>query len=553
MRESAAAPRDRRASQRAPPASPAIERITDTLTIKILLGKLYKSRRLILSNTITSVVRHMLRRKPIVYVLASISLILPVGVISVASSAASSPASASSVFTNSGPVFETQAFAYRPGIGIVHTPSVPYEKTYQTGGVTGEGQIQVGSNGDVFEYGPSFTDGLRRSTDSGHTWEVIQPPSTPACASSEYDSGYDHTIWYGAGRLFLAASGTPQVNMSDTDGTTWSSTCGQQATGAEESWNADRANIFGGPPSHQGKQPTTSYPDLLYYCGQSVKGNDEPGTFYTLCEVSYDGGATWTNTNQAPFTEPLNGCDALAPASMPNSSRAGGPWTPDINWGYVGPDGTVYVGKNFCGKPYVAMSSNNGNSWTRVQVSSQSRVGILSGNATQYGGYEEGTAADKHGDVFFTWIGANGLPYLAVSTDHGRTWSQPIMYAAPGVNTAFWPFISIDSQGRLDLMYMGTSSSGYTSSTEQWFEYTAEMPLPTSGPHPLIYSATTTPSSYPWRVGPGGPDRAPDNCGCDYVSVASAPNGAAWSLTDDFNTQQLGALASVLGPPPVGQ
>lgn len=198
-----------------------------------------------------------------------------------------------STFTNAKPVFSTKAFAYEPGIGTVKTP-VPKEKTFQSGGVTGEGQVQVAGNGDVFQLSPSSTDGLRRSTDGGRTWTVIQPPSTPPCAGT----GYDHTIWVGAGRLFLAASDTPQVNMSDTSGTTWSSTCGQQAPGAEVSWNADRANIFGGPPSPRAKkQPYTGYPDMVYYCGQSVRGNDEPGTFFTLCEHSYDGGKTWTNSN----------------------------------------------------------------------------------------------------------------------------------------------------------------------------------------------------------------------------------------------------------------
>ena len=124
------------------------------------------------------------------------------------------------------------------------------------------------------------------------------------------------------------------------------------------------------------------------------------------------------------------------------------------------------------------------------------------------------------------------------------------MYAAPGVHTAFWPFVSIDPRGRLDLIYMGTSSTGYNDPSEQWFEYMAEVPNPTSGSHPLIYTATTTPSSYPWLIGAGGPDRAPLHCGCDYVGVASTANGTAWSLTFDNNSRQLGALASVLSPPP---
>lgn len=495
-------------------------------------------------------------RRSLIFGLASIGLALPV-VLTVASSSPAANALAAGLtaktaaaadaasVTNTGPVFQTQAFAYRPGVGLVNTSSLPTEATYQTGGATGEGQVQVASNGDIFEYSPST--GVLRSTDGGLTWLNVQPPvSTPACAGM----GSDHTIWTGAGRLFLTASSSPKVNFSDDNGTTWSATCGAQAPGAEESWNADRANIFGGPPSAHGAKPTTSYPDVLYYCGQSVRGNDTPGTFWTLCEVSLDGGVTWTNANQPVFTEPLNGCDAVASASMPGPSRPNNPWTPDINWGSVGPDGTVYIAKNFCGQPTVAMSTNNGNTWTRVSIP-DSKVGILSGNATQYGGYEEGVTADRQGDVFFSWIGANDKPYLSVSRNHGRTWSQPIMYAAPGVNTAFWPFMSIDSHGNLDLMYMGTSGSGYTDATANWFEYVAEVTNPaSSGSHPLIYSATTTPSSYPWLVGAGGPDRAPDNCGCDYVSVAAAPNGNAVSLTYDNNTMQLGALVSVLSAPP---
>lgn len=231
----------------------------------------------------------------------------------------------------------------------------------------------------------------------------------------------------------------------------------------------------------------------------------------------------------------MNGCDALA---------NGGRWTPDVAVGSVGPDGTVYVAKQFCGKPYLAMSSDNGSSWTRVKVANASAI------SGQYGGYELSAAANKQGDVFVTWIGANGLPYLSVSQNHGRTFGAPIMYAAPGLHTAFWPFMSIDSHGRLDLAYMGTTSRGYTLSSEKWYEYLAEVPFPAIGPHPLIYTATTTPQSYPWLVGPGGPDRAPLNCGCDYVSVASGPDGAAWGLTSDYGPRQLGALVSSLGSPP---
>lgn len=432
------------------------------------------------------------------------------------------------VFTNAGPVYQTPVIAYQPGIGVVQTRALPTEKTYRTGGSNAEGNIAVGNDNTVFSYSP--ISGLTATYDGGLTWQSVEPPA--GCAGP----GYDHTVFYAAGRLFLTGSSTPKVNISDTQGQTWSATCGQQAPGAEVSWNADRANIFAGPSSvRAAKQPSAGYPDMVYYCGQSVRGNDEPGTFFTLCEHSYDGGVTWTNSNNPVFTQPMNGCDALA---------NGGRWTPDISVPSVGPDGTVYVPKQFCGHPYVAMSTDNGDTWTQVQVSDNVAI------SGQYGGYELGSAADTHGDVFVTWIGADGKPYLSVSKNHGHSFAPPIMFAAPGVNTAFWPWLSIDSQGRLDIEYAGTSGTGNTDPSEQWFEYLAEIPFPTSGAHPLIYTATTTPTADPWLIGAGGPDRAPLNCGCDYTGVATSPSGNTWARTTDDGPGNLGELASVLSAPP---
>jgi hypothetical protein len=450
---------------------------------------------------------------------------LPAVVLAVA--AASSPL----VARAAGPVFVNQAFAYQPG-GVASTSGqLPTEETYVTGAGNAEGNIAVSGSGAVF-VNPGTSGGIVRSADHGQTWTGVQPPaSTPACAGA----GTDHTIWddQTTGRLFTAGSSSPHVNFSDDGGTTWSATCGAQSSTALPSINADRASIFGGPPSPTAPtQPSATYPDMVYYCGQSVPGNNEPGTTQTVCEHSYDGGVTWTNAASSVFTETL-------PTCLP-SNTFGGQWTPDIAVGSVGPDGTLYIAKPFCGEPYLAMSHDHGDTWTRVQIAANGTVG------GQYGGYESAAVADKSGNVYYMWIATDDHPYLAVSHDHGSSWGAPMMVAAPGVNTAFWPNLAIDNAGHVAMLYMGTSSTGYADASEAWFGYLAVIENPTD-PQPVIEAAPSTPPGHPLLVGAAGPDRAPTTCGCDYVGIATGPDGAVWALFyDNHGTGSLNALAARL-------
>src|SRR5207247_1074417 len=69
-------------------------------------------------------------------------------------------------------------------------------------------------------------------------------------------------------------------------------------------------------------------------------------------------------------------------------------------------------------------------------------------------------ASDAAGNLFYTWYDAtNRLPYLSHSTDHGRTWSTPLMIAPPGVRQVNWTTIVAGDRGRIALVFPGTTQT----------------------------------------------------------------------------------------------
>ncbi|MDP9183158.1 MAG: hypothetical protein M3P04_10340, partial [Actinomycetota bacterium] len=51
------------------------------------------------------------------------------------------------------------------------------------------------------------------------------------------------------------------------------------------------------------------------------------------------------------------------------------------------------------------------------------------------------------------------LPYLAVSRDRGAHWSKPLMVGAPGVKEATMPNIDVGPDGRVAIVYLGSTDS----------------------------------------------------------------------------------------------
>src|SRR5207247_385697 len=132
----------------------------------------------------------------------------------------------------------------------------------------------------------------------------------------------------------------------------------------------------------------------------------------TSCGRSLDGGATFTPTASFPY---------------PTDSGCGGAGGHII----TDPQGRLYVPTGRCGYPAIAISDDAGDSWTRVAVSKMDAYSS-----------QTSVASDAAGNLFYTWYDAtNRLPYLSHSTDHGRTWSTPLMIAPPGVRQVNWTTI----------------------------------------------------------------------------------------------------------------
>ena len=66
---------------------------------------------------------------------------------------------------------------------------------------------------------------------------------------------------------------------------------------------------------------------------------------------------------------------------------------------------------------------------------------------------------DRKGNIYYTWIARNRLPYLAISRDKGKTWSKPMMIAPPKVTEANPPAMDIGDTGKIAIVYMGTQNA----------------------------------------------------------------------------------------------
>jgi hypothetical protein len=196
----------------------------------------------------------------------------------------------------------------------------------------------------------------------------------------------------------------------------------------------------------------------------------------------------------------------------------------------VGADGTVYVPKRFAGEPEVAVSHDEGLSWQRVQVAQNGS-----------GGETPRMALDDRGNVFYTWVSAWHLPFLAYSRDDGRTWSAPIALAPPGLREADIPRVAALGNGRVAVAYMGSTDApgsapyyaycdGLLSECTDgryagvtWNGYMTLLPNAFASP-PKLETATVDPPSAPLFVGGCSADGA-CKADLDFIDVKFGPGG----------------------------
>ncbi len=324
--------------------------------------------------------------------------------------------------------------AGEPSIGIDWAPKVASlrndaNKT-NTGGVA---FFQSGAN----TLRVSFDD---RTTPATAIWEDKSAATVQQFVLSDPIGFVDRQT----GRVFsldlIGGEGNSLAAFSDDDGNSWTP---MQGGGAPA--GPDHQTIGGGPFNNTAvpaPPPHPLYPNAIYYCSQNIVGGAE-------CSRSDDGGLTF-----GP------GVDMFTPTQCYGGIH-----------GHVkvAPDGTVYVPNSSCtsgngGSQGMAVSRDNGLTWHDSTV------------PTSTGSGDPSVGIDADNNVFIGYVNADGRPHIAVSANHGDTWSKdydvgvPVgcnaaadpnpAYAACRIKSAVFPVVVAGDKGRAAFGFVGTTTSG---------------------------------------------------------------------------------------------
>ncbi|HVM45183.1 MAG TPA: sialidase family protein [Candidatus Thermoplasmatota archaeon] len=310
---------------------------------------------------------------------------------------------------------------------------------YHTGRPASEPTIAVTSDGSIFITGSSrnptcavaggcpvvpyanFNAGptIMRSMDKGQSWEDVFPKLPTG-------DSYKLRTW---DPYVLVDRDTDRVFMDDiypiscgflsyTDdlGASWMHnpySCGNSQVNDHQTLVTAKPRVL----------TTAGYPNLVYRCVNNL--------FYAACAVSLNGGLTFLPQVPVGPTLERNGCAAIT--------------------GHLEADaeGRVYLGAP-CGPgtdyPGVMVTEDDGRTW---------RMSLVS-DAHELDGHDVDLATDEAGNVYAFFL-SGALPYLSVSTDHGATWSEPQMVAAPDVTMANFNAIAAGAPGKVAFAYVGTT------------------------------------------------------------------------------------------------
>jgi hypothetical protein len=345
------------------------------------------------------------------------------------------------------------------------TAALPVACGLESGYETSETTLAVSNSGAIFFSPAGSENSLARSQDQGATWSLVTPPNMQH--TSLWNTVDPEVIVDRAtGRIFWVHTtytvdlGGPlpdqsaaswlvptavanargfQVYSSSDDGRSWSTAdYHNEAT-------ADWEKVFLGPPPPRrtGAAQPAGYPNVVYVCANAPQEVIGPGR---VCFKSLDGGATFTSSGYVfPSATAPTGCPPLA-----------------ANNGVVGKQGTVYIPQSCTSGTYLAVSNDEGASYTWRRVAGAPAASSL-GAVVQL-------AIDRAGNLYLLWTEADALRLLA-SRDGGRSWSTPLTVSAPGLHRLTLPGLAAGARGAVGVVYYASTDpsaevlSGYISET----------------------------------------------------------------------------------------
>jgi hypothetical protein len=289
-----------------------------------------------------------------------------------------------------------------------------------------------------------------------------------------------------------------QVFASPDDGRTWTTADYRQEL------TADWEKIFVGPPPPRstGADQPAGYPNVVYLCANAPVEVSGPGR---ACYRSLDGGSTFSLRGYVypSPSAPAAACPALA-----------------ANTGVVGRDGTTYQPQSCSDGTYVAVSRDEGGSYTWLPV-----TGAPASNGL---GAVVQLAIDSADNLYVLWK-ANDRLSLAISRDGGHSWGSPLAVAAPGLHNLTLPALAAGPRGHVGVVYYATANpsspalSAYISETRDGLAR-----------RPLLYGAAINDPARPIFTDHGNAvtPRA------DFVGAAYDRSGVLWA-----------GVVKQLGPP----
>ena len=422
-----------------------------------------------------------------------------------------------------------RAVAHRAGGIPVNDPGVlaaaPEARLYATGVTAAEPTLGIGDDGTILvvqavEGIPTLQAPVLRSRDQGLSWQEVSPRIGP---TNRHPITLDPYIYLDedTGRVFTAdidAFVCAFVSFSDNQGDGWTTS---QACGV-----TDHQTVFSGKPTSA--VPTIGYPKVVYYC--AMDGGALAGfATATSCLRSRDGGLTWTKT----LTPAYRDDPTLPPAILGLPGHCGG----GTGHGIADRNGTIYLPRGYCDRPFVAISRDEGDTWTRVQVAD---TGMPYDPGGQIQDHEAGIASDDLGNLYYVWTGRNRLPYLAISRNGGTNWSAPVMVGPPGLKEATLPSIDVETPGKVALSYIGSTNApggaapkGYGDDYPNTVTWNGYITISTNvlSDDPLFYTGSVNPADDPLVRGSCPVLRCAQQF--DFIDVQIAPDGTPWASMAD--------------------